>query len=107
MHWAISAGLGPPENAMPSRATSEPQMLAQRRDAGLADGGILLAVAARGGNRADALPVDHDRIAADEHREAALVLREDAERLLAGQRVLVGIGRLAVAGGGEGLVDRD
>ena len=58
------------------------------RDPRLAAGDVLLAVAARGRHRADALAVDEDREAADEHREAALVLGEDAERLLAGQAFL-------------------
>src|SRR5581483_10973834 len=83
------------------------EMRHDRGDAGLAHRDVLLAVAARGGDRADALPVDEDREAADEDGEAPLVLGHDAERLLAGHRVLVVVRRLAMAGGGEGLVHRD
>jgi len=61
-------------------------MLHQGGDPSLAHGGVLIAIAARCGDRADTLPVDKDRIAADEDRESSLMLGEDAERLLAGQR---------------------
>src|SRR6185295_15748734 len=79
----------------------------ERGDAGLAHRDVLLAVAARGADAADALAVDEDREAADEHGEAAAMLGPDAERLLAGQRVLVVVGALAMTGGGERLVHRD
>src|SRR4029450_1033321 len=77
------------------------------RDPGLAAGYVLFAVAAGGRDRSDALAVDEDRKAADEHGEAALVLGEDAEGLLAGVGVLVVVRALAMAGGGEGLVHGD
>src|SRR5260221_12908634 len=83
------------------------EVLHDRGDAGLAHRDVLLAVAARGGDRADALAVDEDRKAADEDGEAAVVLGHDAERLLAGHRVLVVVRRLAVTGGGERLVHGD
>src|SRR5579864_2753512 len=82
-------------------------MLHERGDARLADRDVLLAIAARGRDAAHHLAVDHDGKAADENREAALVLREDAEGFLARERVLVVMRRLAVPGGGEGLVHRD
>src|SRR5215472_8930010 len=83
------------------------EMLHDRGDAGLAHRDILLAVAARGRDGSDALAIDEDGKAADEDREAAVVLGHDAEGLLAGYRILVVVGRLAVAGGGERLVHRD
>ena len=61
----------------------------------------------RHADAADHLAVDLDRPAADEDREPALVHVHDAERLLAGLGVGVGVRRAAVAGGGERLVDGD
>ena len=54
-------------------------MLHQRGDTRLAHRRILLAIAPRSSDRADALPVDKNRIAADENGEAAFMLSEDAE----------------------------
>ena len=56
---------------------------------------------------ADHLAVDLDRPAADEDREPALVHVHDAEGLLTGLRVGVGVRRAAVAGRRERLVDGD
>jgi hypothetical protein len=50
-----------------------PEMLHKRDDARLAHRRIP-AVTARGSERADALPVDKDRVAADENCEAAFML---------------------------------
>src|SRR5277367_4574195 len=82
------------EDAVTARLLAE--MRHDRGDAGLAHRDVLLAVAARGRDRADALPVDEDREAADEDREAAVMLGHDAERFLARHRVLVIVGRLAM-----------
>src|SRR4051812_41281492 len=84
-----------------------PDMLHEGGDAGLADDRVLLAVAAGRGDAADDLTVDADRETADEDGEAALMLGEDPEGLLAGIGVLVVVRRLAVAGGGERLVHGD
>src|SRR5260221_10381783 len=95
---------------MATAPTNQPlfaNMLHEGGDAGFAHNRVLLAVAARGGDAADDLAVDADREAADEDGEAAVMLREDAQSLLAGIGVLVVVRRLAVAGGGEGLVYGD
>src|SRR5947208_3482589 len=82
-------------------------MLHQRGDTRLAHRRILLAIAPRSSDRADALPVDKNRIAADENGEAAFMLSEDAEGFLAGQRILVLVGGPAMPRRGKGLVERD
>jgi hypothetical protein len=65
-------------------------MLHQGGDARLAHRRVLLAVAPRVSDRADALPVDKDRVAANENCEAAFMLGEDAEGPLAGSAFCTG-----------------
>src|SRR4029079_12583325 len=55
----------------------------------------------------DDLAIDLDRPPADEDREPATVHVHDAERLLPGMGIRIGVRRSLVACSGEGLVDRD
>src|SRR5579875_683151 len=81
------------------------------RERRLADGGVLLAVAAANANAAHHLALDADRKAADEDGEATRVHGVDAEGLAAGQggaaRLVEGVSGALVARRGERLGHRD
>src|SRR5215831_18342955 len=83
------------------------EMAHERGDPRFATGDVLLAIAAGSGDAADHLAIHHHGKTADKDGEASLMLGEDAEGLLARERVLVVMRRLAVTRGGEGLVHGD